>query len=197
MSRFRYFLIYKPFGMLSQFTPEAGHPALGELYDFPGDVYPVGRLDRDSEGALLLTNNTRVNKQLLDPTNAHARTYWVLVEGQLTDDALEELRRGVTIRTKKKMHRTAPAQAEHLQLPAELPERDPPVRFRKTVPDSWLQLTLTEGKNRQVRKMCAAVGFPCLRLVRHSIGVLQLPELRPRGVWELQEKDFLGSLGLG
>lgn len=191
----RYFIIYKPFGMLSQFSPEAGHPVLGDLQEFPSDVYPVGRLDRDSEGALLLTNDKRVNHRLLDPKFAHPRTYWVQVEGSITQEALNTLASGVRINLKGKHHQTRPAIASLLSNP-EVPDRDPPVRFRKSVHDCWIELTLTEGKNRQVRKMCAAVGFPCLRLIRVAIGNMQLQPLSTGAVTEWQAKDLMPALGL-
>ena len=191
----RYYIIYKPFGMLSQFTPEAGHPVLGDLYRFPADVYPVGRLDRDSEGLLLLTNNKAVNHRLLDPAYAHQRTYWVQVEGSITEEALQQLSAGVTIKAKGKTHHTRPAKAVALEQPM-VPDREPPVRYRKSVPDSWLALTLSEGKNRQVRKMCAAVGFPCLRLIRVAIGNLELAPLEVGKVTEWQGNKLLPALGL-
>ncbi len=192
---YRYFLIYKPYGVLSQFTPEAGHPALGSLHDFPSDVYPVGRLDRDSEGALLLTNHKALNHRLLDPKFAHERTYWVQVEGAITDEALQRLENGVRISAKGKTHNTRPAKALRLTDPP-VPTRNPPVRYRESVPDCWIALTLTEGKNRQVRKMCAAVGFPCLRLIRVAIGNLELKTLEVGQVTEWQGKDLLPTLGL-
>lgn len=171
---YQYFAIYKPFGMLSQFTKEGDNRTLGELYDFPKDVYPVGRLDTDSEGLLILTNDPSLNKKLLDPTNAHPRTYLAQVEGEITDEALEELRKGVTIRIKKNEHQTRPAKARRIPEPSFLPERTPPIRFRKNVPTSWVELILTEGKNRQARRMTAKVGFPTLRLVRYAVGELNI-----------------------
>ena len=196
MSQLRYFLIYKPFGTLSQFTPEAGHPGLGELHNFPSDVYPVGRLDRDSEGLLFLTNDKRLNHRLLDPKYAHNRTYWAQVEGEATPEALEQLQRGVDIKHKGKVHRTRPAKARLLSPAPTVAERNPPIRFRKSVPDCWIELTLTEGKNRQVRKMCAAVGFPCLRLIRVAIGNLELAPLEVGKVTEWQGNKLLPALGL-
>ncbi len=175
-----YFIIYKPYGMLSQFTRETpDQRTLADLeHRFPPDVYPVGRLDADSEGLLLLTNDKSLNARLLDPEKAHPRTYWVQVEGIPDDAALEQLRGGVNIRIDGKMYSTRPALARRLPGAPDLPARTPPVRFRKTVPDTWLELTLTEGKNRQVRRICAAVGFPVLRLVRVGIGRLSWENLR-------------------
>lgn len=195
---YTYYSIYKPFGVLSQFTRElAHHRVLGDLYDFPKDVYPVGRLDQDSEGLLLLTSNRGLTEALLNPRKAHRRTYWVQVDGAINTEAIQALQSGVDIRIKKKTHRTAPAHAQLLDPPPALPERDPPIRFRKNVPTSWLELSLTEGKNRQVRRMCAAVGFPVLRLVRSSIENLNLGAMQVGEVKEWQEPAFLQALKLG
>jgi 23S rRNA pseudouridine2457 synthase len=170
---FKYFLLYKPFNVLSQFTDEGDKKGLGSVFDFPKDVYPVGRLDADSEGLLILTSDTRLNQKLLNPTNGHWRTYQIQVEGIVTDDDLSKLMKGVVIKVDGKEHYTRPAKARRIETP-ELPERFPPVRYRKTVPDTWIELSLTEGKNRQVRKMTAAVGFPTLRLVRVAIGNIRM-----------------------
>jgi 23S rRNA pseudouridine2457 synthase len=178
---FQTYKIYKPYGMLSQFTVEvAGQQTLADLpFLFPKDVYPVGRLDADSEGLLLLTNDRRLNDQLLHPKRQHQKTYWAQVEGIPDQAALESLERGVRITVNGKPYQTAPAQAVLLSEPPILPERNPPIRVRKSVPDCWVALTLTEGKNRQVRKMCAAVGFPVLRLVRVAIGDIELGRMQP------------------
>jgi len=169
--------------MLSQFTREAPHhQVLGDLYDFPPEVYPVGRLDRDSEGLLLLTDDKQVTTRLLHPRRGHRRTYWVQVEGIPTGAALAELAAGVTIRAKGKSWRTLPAEAKLLASAPDIEPRDPPIRVRKNIPDSWLSLTLTEGKNRQVRRMCAAVGFPVLRLVRSNIEGIRLEHLEREAV---------------
>jgi 23S rRNA pseudouridine2457 synthase len=182
----RYFLTYKPFGVLSQFTKEVPeHRTLADLYPFPKDVYPVGRLDKDSEGLLLLTDDKRLNQQLLDPAFAHPRTYWVQVEGIPTDQAIQQLASGVSIRINKRNHLTRPAKVQKI-TPSTLPDREPPVRFRKTVKDSWIELILTEGKNRQVRRMCAKVGFPVLRLIRVGIGKLKLGTMNVGEVKELK-----------
>ena len=178
MSKYRYYIINKPYGVLSQFTREhPSHRVLGDLFDFPGDVYPVGRLDKDSEGLLIITNDKSLTQQLLAPQFEHARTYWVQVEGEPTPEAVAQLCSGVDIRIKKQTHRTRSAKVKQLAVPPSLPDRDPPVRFRKTVPDRWLSIELTEGKNRQVRRMCAAVGYPVLRLVRIKIEDLSLQAL--------------------
>jgi 23S rRNA pseudouridine2457 synthase len=194
-----YYLINKPYGMLSQFTREIPeHRVLGDLADFPKDVYPVGRLDRDSEGLLILTNDRRLNEALLHPSRKHGRTYWVRVEGTPTEELLTQLRGGITIRAKGKTHHCAPLQARVLS-PEETEDvlpRTPPVRFRKSVPDAWLELTLTEGKNRQVRKMCAAVGLPVLRLIRVGIESLQLTHLEKDSVKQVDRTWLLQQIGL-
>ncbi len=164
----------KPYGVLSQFTPEPGSRwrTLAE-FGLPKDVYPLGRLDADSEGLLLLSDEPGLNTKLLDPEHGHAREYWVQVERIPTDAALKQLARGVLIGD----HRTQPCKVTHLEPAPSLPPRDPPVRFRKNVPDCWLSLELTEGKNRQVRRMTAAIGHPTLRLVRVRIGGITLGSL--------------------
>lgn len=164
---------HKPFDVLSQFTQEhPSHHTLAE-FGFPPDVYAIGRLDRDSEGLLLLSDEARWNDRLLNPRHAHPRTYHAQVDGQITDEALSRLRSGVDL---KDFH-SLPCQARHLDSAPAHPPRDPPVRFRKNIPTSWIELTLTEGKNRQVRRMTAAVGHPTLRLIRVSIGTLYLEKL--------------------
>ncbi|EPR66189.1 pseudouridine synthase [Cyclobacterium qasimii] len=190
-----YYIVYKPFGVLSQFSGEGN--TLGMLSDFPSDVYPVGRLDKDSEGLLLLTNDTRLNHLLLDPNYSHERTYWVQVEGEITDQALKDLESGVEISVNKKIHKTLKAKAERLKDVARLlPERDPPIRFRKNVPDSWIAITLKEGKNRQVRKMTAAVGFPTLRLVRWSLEGLSIKGFGVGDVRLLDGTTLYPTLGI-
>lgn len=180
---FSYFLLYKPFGMVSQFTPEGDHLTLKDLgFDFPKDVYPVGRLDADSEGLLLLTNDNALKHTLLTPKFEHQKTYWVQVEGETTPTALNQLAQGVMIRLKGQAYQTSPAQACRMENP-EVPERTPPIRFRKSIPTSWIELTLREGKNRQVRRMTAAVGLPTLRLIRgkyigHSVSGWHPGEVR-------------------
>ena len=174
---FRYFIFYKPFGYLSQFTDEDGNPGLAKLIDVPKDIYPIGRLDKDSEGLLLLSNDKKLNFRLLNPDNNHNRTYWVQVDTVVTPKAIAALENGVAIKVGKTEHQTKPCVAKIIDAPT-LSDREPPVRFRKNVPTSWIEITLTEGKNRQVRKMCAAVGFPCLRLVRVSIERLELQNMK-------------------
>ncbi|OYX17236.1 MAG: pseudouridine synthase [Sphingomonadales bacterium 32-67-7] len=170
-------LFNKPWGVLSQFTDEgSGHPTLADYIDVPG-VYPAGRLDRDSEGLLLLTDDGRLQARIADPKHKVAKTYWAQVEGEPDDVALAALRTGVRLKDGV----TRPALAERIDPPAIWP-RDPPVRFRKTVTDSWIALTITEGRNRQVRRMTAAVGHPTLRLVRWRVGEWTLDGVAP-GTW--------------
>ena len=178
-------LFNKPYGVLSQFTPEAGHRALDE-FGFPPGVYAAGRLDHDSEGALLLTDDGKLNKRLLDPKFEHPRTYLAQVDGQITPEAIKQLSKGVTI----KGYRTKPCKAELATPPDDLWERVPPIRYRAAIPTSWVKLTLVEGKNRQVRHMTATVGFPTLRLIRVQIGDLKLDGLQP-GEWREIKKFAL------
>lgn len=177
-SNYQYIIFYKPYGVLSQFTKDTPtHSTLKDYIQLP-DVYPVGRLDWDSEGLLFLTNHGQMQYRLSDPRFEHERTYWVQVERIPDTDALDQLQAGVKIQD----YRTRQALVRLLPEEPFLPERDPPIRFRKNVPTAWLEMTLTEGKNRQVRRMTAAVGFPTLRLVRVSIAHLQLDGLQP-GQW--------------
>ena len=195
MSKLTYFILYKPFGVLSQFTREhPDHKVLGDVYPFPSDVYPVGRLDKDSEGLLLLTNDKALNHKLLNPNFKHKRTYWVQVEGIPDEAAIAQLQQGVDIKVNKKKHHTLPAEASVLYPPPVLPDRNPPIRYRKNVPDSWLSITLVEGKNRQVRKMCAKVGYPVLRLVRVSIEALKFQEFEVGMVKELSRNEMYTKL---
>lgn len=184
MQKFRYFILHKPCGMLSQFKSEGGHPGLGELFEFPRDVYPVGRLDHDSEGLLLLTNDKQLTPLLLHPKQKHKRTYWVQVEGIVSEKALELLTQGLPISIDGEPYFTLPAKARRLAEP-DIPERVPPIRYRKNVPCSWIELTLREGKNRQIRRMTAAAGFPTLRLLRVAIEDLKLNDMKAGEVKEL------------
>jgi 23S rRNA pseudouridine2457 synthase len=188
----QYLIFHKPYDVLSQFTDRQGDRAtLMDFVPVPG-VYPVGRLDRDSEGLMLLTNDGGLQHRLSDPRYGHDRTYWVQVERLPDAAALEQLRQGVTIQG----YTTRPAQVQLLDKPPPLPPRDPPVRYRKTVPTAWLALTLREGRNRQVRRMTAAVGYPTLRLVRVALASLQLGTLAP-GQWRSlgaeEVQDLLGT----
>ncbi|MBK6706851.1 MAG: pseudouridine synthase [Sphingomonadales bacterium] len=175
----RLILFNKPYGVLSQFTDRGGEGAratLSDHLDIPA-VYPAGRLDRDSEGLLLLTNDGRLQARISEPKFKMPKRYLVQVEGDIGADALDQLRKGVRL----KDGITLPAEADRIAEPALWP-RDPPVRFRKSVPDCWIALTISEGRNRQVRRMTAAVGFPTLRLVRWSVGDWTVEGLAP-GEW--------------
>jgi len=180
--------------MLSQFTREHEKPVLGDLFKFQKDVYPVGRLDSDSEGLLILTNDKKLNHQLLNPEFAHKRTYLAQVDGAITEEAIDELKSGVTIRINNADYFTKPADAEIISYPKNISERTPPIRFRKSIPTSWIKLTLKEGKNRQVRKMTAVVNFPTLRLIRVAIENLELGELKQGDVKEVFEKTIYEKL---
>ena len=171
----KYIIFNKPYGILSQFS---GESRTLQSYIPIKNVYPVGRLDRDSEGLLLLTDDGRFQHRLSDPKFAHPRTYWAQVEGLPEEKALRRLAQGVTIQD----YRTRPARVRMLFAEPDLPPRDPPIRFRKNVPTAWIELVLIEGRNRQVRRMTAAVGHPTLRLVRVAIGGLKLQALPP-GEW--------------
>ncbi|QFS81564.1 Ribosomal large subunit pseudouridine synthase E [Roseivivax sp. THAF40] len=179
-ARRRVILFNKPFGCLSQFTDKgtAGNAraTLSDFIDVP-DVYPAGRLDRDSEGLLILTNDGKLQAQIASPKFKRPKTYLAQVEGTPGPDQIAALAAGVTLKDGP----TRPAKVGQIP-PPDLWERDPPVRYRKTVPDGWLEITLTEGRNRQVRRMCAAVGLPCLRLVRWQVGDWTLADLTP-GAW--------------
>jgi len=172
----RYLLFNKPYDVLSQFTDKAGRATIGAFVPVP-NVYPVGRLDRDSEGLLLLTSDGRFQHQLSHPKFNHPKTYWVQVERIPTDEDLEAIRQGLVI----KDYRTRPAAAQVIPSPPVAP-RVPPIRYRKSVPTAWLEVSLTEGRNRQVRRMTAAIGFPTLRLIRIGIATLRIDGIAP-GTW--------------
>jgi 23S rRNA pseudouridine2457 synthase len=176
MPRARVILFNKPYRVLCQFTDVSGRATLADFVRVPG-VYAAGRLDYDSEGLLVLTDDGALQARIADPRHELAKTYWVQVEGEVTESALAQLRRGVRLRDGV----TRPAEAEVIAPPA-LWQRTPPIRVRKRIPTSWLALTLREGRNRQVRRMTAAVGLPTLRLVRVRVGDYLLGELRP-GEW--------------
>lgn len=168
----------KPFGVLSQFTPDGSPNRTMAEFGFPKGVYPIGRLDADSEGLILLGDEPGLNTRLLHPTRGHDRCYWVQVEKIPSPDALRQLERGVEIQG----YRTLPCKASMLDPQPEVPPRDPPIRVRKSIPDCWIALELVEGKNRQVRRMTAAVGHPTLRLMRVRIGRFELGSLSA-GMW--------------
>lgn len=181
----RYILFHKPYGVLSQFTPEDGAKSLLE-FNLPKDVYPAGRLDKDSEGLLLLTDDGPLIEKLLNPKNEKPKTYWVLVERVPTEDEISRMQKGLKIED----YTTKPCVVKILVPQPEVPPRDPPVRVRKTVQDIWIEVTIIEGKNRQVRKMTAAIGHPTLRLIRKKILNLELDNLAP-GEWkEISKSDI-------
>ena len=169
-------LFNKPYGVLTQFTDREKRPTLADYIKQPG-VYAAGRLDKDSEGLLLLTDDGALQHRLSDPRHKAWKTYWAQVEGEIDEQALQQLREGVTLKDGP----TRPARARHLQTPDIWP-RTPPIRYRTNIPTSWLELSLREGRNRQVRRMTAAVGFPTLRLIRVAIGDWRLEDLQP-GEW--------------
>jgi 23S rRNA pseudouridine2457 synthase len=177
----------KPFGVMCKFRPEAGRKTLADYIKVP-DVYPAGRLDTDSEGLLLLTDDGALQARISSPRFKLPKVYWAQVEGIPTDDALERLRKGVDLGD----FRTQPAQARLIDEPHNLWQRDPPIRYRAKIPTSWLELTIREGKNRQVRRMTAKVGFPTLRLVRAAIGSTRVDEL-PLGEWREIDAGVIGS----
>lgn len=176
----KYFILNKPYGYLSQFTGSKGKKTLKDLYKFPNGVYPVGRLDMDSEGLLLLTDDKKLTEFLLNPNNLHEREYYVQVEGIPSEDDLKELERGVIIEGRN----TLPAKACILNI-FKIESRVPPIRVRKNIADTWISIIIHEGKNRQIRKMTAAIGYPTLRLIRIRIKNIRLGKLNPGCVREL------------
>jgi len=180
----------KPFGVLSQFTSDGSPNRRLAEFAFPPNVYPIGRLDADSEGLLLLSDEPALNERLLHPRHAHEREYWAQVERIPSADSLDQLARGVTIQGRK----TLPCRAWLLAPQPQVPPRDPPIRFRKSVPDCWIGLELIEGKNRQARRMTAAIGHPTLRLIRVRIGGLRLADLSPGSWRELTPSERQAAL---
>jgi len=185
----QYYIVYKPFQVLSQFSSQEGKRVLKDFFPVPVDVYPVGRLDFDSEGLLILTNDRQLNHRLLDPGFAHEREYWVQVEGVAGSDALHQLESGVPITVDGRTYLTKPCKAELMDSPR-VPQRHPPIRYRAQIPTSWLRLVLTEGKNRQVRKMTAQTGFPTLRLIRYRIEGVKLWDMEPGEMRSLTGKEM-------
>lgn len=177
----RLILFNKPYGVICQFTPEGGYKSLGDFIPLSG-FYPAGRLDADSEGLVLLTDDGKLQHRISDPEHRLPKLYWVQVEGVPDEAALDKLRQGVALRH----FRTMPAQVRAMDEPASLWPRTPAIRFRKNIPTSWIELMLTEGKNRQVRHMTAAVSFPTLRLIRQAIGTYSLNGMAP-GEWRFSE----------
>lgn len=174
-------LFNKPYGVICQFTPEAGYKSLKDFIQLPG-FYPAGRLDADSEGLVLLTDDGKLQNRISNPRHKLPKTYWVQVEGVPDKAALDKLRQGVALRDFK----TMPADVGAMDEPHSLWPRTPPIRFRKNVPASWIELTLMEGKNRQVRHMTAAISFPTLRLIRYAVGPYSLNDIAP-GEWRFSK----------
>ena len=187
----QYYLLYKPFQVLSQLTSTDGKLCLKDIIEVEKDVYPVGRVDYDSEGLLLLTNDKKINHQLLHPSFEHKRTYWVQVDGAITQEAIQQLAKGVNISVDGKSYKTKPAKLSILPDTIEVPDRNPPIRYRKSIPTSWASIELIEGKNRQVRKMFAQVGFPVLRLIRAQIGEYTIEKMQPGDLIHLSELKLL------
>jgi len=179
-------LLNKPYGVICQFTPSGNHPTLKDYVPI-ADVYPAGRLDTDSEGLVVLTGDGELQHRITDPRHKLAKTYWVEVEGAPDEAALAPLRKGVQLSD----YRARPAEVARVTPPDWLWPRVPPVRFRQTIPTTWLQLTIREGRNRQIRRMTAAVGFPTLRLIRHSVGPWTLTGIPP-GSWKIADSSILG-----
>lgn len=180
--------------VLSQFSSHDDKKHLGDFFKVPKDVYPVGRLDYDSEGLLILTNDTALNSRLLHPKHEHEREYWVQVEGDISFEKLHQLSIGVSISIDGKTHMTKPAIAKSITENLIVAERNPPIRFRNNIPTSWISLTLKEGKNRQVRRMTAKVGHPTLRLIRERIGNVLLGEMQPGEMIEVSREDLFKKL---
>lgn len=191
-----YYIIYKPYEVLTRFTPEGNKACLADYFKVPSDVYPVGRLDYDSEGLLILTNDKTLNQQLLLPQHAHEREYWVQVDGAVTAEAVEQLAAGVQINVDGKMYRTKRCRAEIFEEEPLLPPRNPPIRFRKSIPAPWIRMVLQEGKNRQVRRMTAAVGFPTLRLVRYRMEDITIAGMQSGEMVEMSKKEIYRKLKL-
>lgn len=190
-TKYYYIKFHKPYGVLSQFTQDhPGHSTLSDYLNLSKDVYPIGRLDSDSEGLLLLTNDNRFKNYILSPDHTIKKYYHIQVEGIPSSHALTLLLRGVSINIRGHQHLAKALEVRKLEPPPCYPDRIPPIRMRKTIPDSWLEIIITEGKNRQVRKMLAAVGFPVLRLVRVQIGDILLGSLALGMAEEISSKHL-------
>lgn len=193
LRRMKYYKIYKPYGVLSQFSSlDPLQKCLSDLFKFPKDVYPIGRLDKDSEGLLLLTNDPGLNQLFLSPSRKVPKVYLIQVEGKPSPVALEILKSGVYIQIDGKKFKTSAAKIKLLSNEPLVADRHPPIRVRKSIPDSWLEMTIYEGKNRQVRRMMAAVGYPVLRLIRIAVGPVFLLDLQP-GEYEEISKPVISQ----
>ncbi|MEP7195397.1 MAG: pseudouridine synthase [Saprospiraceae bacterium] len=189
---FQYFAVYKPYQYLSQFSKEKNTDlTLADLFDFPKDVYPVGRLDKDSEGLLFLTNDPSINDSLLNPKNNKVKKYLVQLDGEINPIAIGKLEQGVEINVDGKKYKTLASKVKLISDLIHLPDRNPPIRIRKNIPTTWIELSINEGKNRQVRKMCSAVGFPVLRLIRTAIGKYSLAPLENLAVIKITKNEML------
>ena len=189
-----YFIIHKPFNVLSQFTSTDGKKTLKDVFDIPPEAWPVGRLDYDSEGLLIVTDDKNLNHFLLDPAHAHEREYWVQVEGDISDEQIERLQKGVAITVNGKRYQTKKCVVKKFSHSPQVSVRNPPIRFRKSVSDGWIKIILTEGKNRQVRKMTAAVGCPTLRLIRYRIEGINLEKLEPGEMKKIAKQELYNLL---
>jgi len=189
-----YFIIHKPFNVLSQFTSTDGKKTLKDVFDIPPEAWPVGRLDYDSEGLLIVTDDKNLNHFLLDPAHAHEREYWVQVEGDISDEQIERLQKGVAITVNGKRYQTKKCVVKKFSHSPQVSVRNPPIRFRKNVSDGWIKIILTEGKNRQVRKMTAAVGCPTLRLIRYRIEGIDLEKLEPGEMKKIAKQELYNLL---
>ena len=190
----RYFVFNKPYQVICQFSPEGDKRTLAE-FGFPKGIYSLGRLDYDSEGLLILSNDKKLNHLLLDPKNKHRRTYHVQVEGIPSNSDLDGLRNGLEIKVKGEIYTTTKSDVQIMEN-YQIHDRIPPVRFRKNIPTTWLAISLTEGKNRQVRKMTAAIGFPTLRLIRYSIEEIELNALKPGEKIEFSKNSIYKKLNI-
>lgn len=192
---YKYYLFNKPYDVMSQFSKnQHDQKSLKDYLKVPTDVYPVGRLDKDSEGLLLLTNDPSLNAMILNPSKKLAKTYWVQLEGIPDTNILQILKTGVKIRIDSKEYLVKALAVKKLDSIPALHPRIPPIRFRKTIPDCWIEISINEGKNRQIRRMLAAIGYPVLRLVRVSIGKLQLIDLEPGMSREISKNELTSNL---
>jgi 23S rRNA pseudouridine2457 synthase len=190
----QYFIIHKPYHVLSQFSSSDGKKCLKDFFTVPANVYPVGRLDYDSEGLLLLTNDKKLNHLLLNPLRSHEREYWVQVEGDISEEAILKLQRGVKINVNGKIIQTKKSRVEKFLSLPKVDERIPPIRIRKFISESWIKIILTEGKNRQVRKMTAKVGYPTLRLIRYRIENVTIEHLHPGQIKSISQQELYNLL---
>ena len=191
---FCYFITYKPYKTLSQFTSAGNKKTLADFFSVPKNVYPVGRLDEDSEGLLILTDDKKLNHRLLDPLFEHEREYWVQVEGEISETAAMQIQQGLQINIRGSIETTKPCIVNVFDEAPPVAERVPAIRYRTGIATSWIKIILKEGKNRQVRKMTAKVGFPTLRLIRYRIEEIKLNNMLPGDMIELSQKSVYKKL---